>query len=315
MKVFVSGATGVLGRRVVKRLMGSDHAVVGLSRSEANHEWLIRHGAEPRAGDLFDRENVYQITSDCEGILHLATAIPTRSRTSRKDWDTNDRIRRDGTRNLVEAAIGHKTRLYIQESITLIYGDQEGGWVDEGTPIPGRQPAILESEIDMEQIVSDAINQHDLPAIILRFGSFYSHDSAQTRGMLGLIRKGFFPIIGDGKDYWNLINVDDAAEAVIKAIDSYEAGLRQTFNVCDDEPVRYGEMVRFIAETLGARRPMRIPRFLAKFMLGSHVVEAIFSSMRCRNHLIKDVLGWAPRYPTFREGYRAEIDRWLQPGE
>jgi nucleoside-diphosphate-sugar epimerase len=167
----------------------------------------------------------------------------------------------------------------------------------------------------MEGIVSDAVAQHDLPAITLRFGSFYSHDSAQTRGMLGLIQKGLFPIPGDGKDYWNLINADDAAEAVIKAIDNHEAGLGQTFNVCDDEPVQYGEMVRFIAKTLGARKPARIPRSLGRVALGGHVVEAIFSSMRCRNQLAREKLGWAPRYPTFREGYRAEIDRWLQLAE
>ncbi len=315
MKVFISGATGVLGRRVVQRLSESDHSVIGLSRSEANHEWLVRHGAEPRAGDLFDQESIYKITTGCDAILHLATAIPTKSRSTRADWDTNDRIRRQGTRNLVEAAIGHKAGLYIQESITLIYGDQEGKWVDEGTPIPGRQPAILESAVDMEKIVSDAINQNHLPAIILRFGSFYSHDSAQTGAMLGLIQKGLFPIVGDGKNYSSLINADDAAEAVIKAIENHEAGLGQTFNVCDDEPVQYGEMVRFIAEVLGARRPMGVPRSLGRLALGGHVVEAIFSSARCRNQLAKEKLGWAPGYPTFREGYRAEIDRWLQPGE
>ena len=164
----------------------------------------------------------------------------------------------------------------------------------------------------MERFVQDAIAQHDLPAIILRFGSFYSHDSAQTQAMLQMIQKGFFPIVGDGRDYWNIINVEDAAEAVFKAVENHEAGLGQTFNVCDDEPVQYGELVSYIADTLGARRPMRVSRIVAKLMLGSHVFAAVFASARCRNQLVKDRLDWTPLFPTYREGYRAEIVKWLR---
>ena len=312
MRVFICGATGVLGRRVVGRLSESGHVVVGLSRSEANTDWLSQQGAEPRAGDLFDREKMYSLTSDCDAILHLATAIPTKSRTTPADWKTNDLIRREGTRILVDAAIRNQCRLYVQQSLTLIYGQRNGDWVDEQAAIPDQQPSILDSALDMERFVQDAIDQHDLPAIILRFGSFYSHDSAQTQAMLQMIQKGFFPIVGGGRDYWNIINVEDAAEAVLKAVENHEAGLGRIFNVCDDEPVQYGELVSYIADTLGARKPMRVPRIVAKLMLGSHVFAAIFASARCRNRLIKEKLDWTPHFPTYREGYRAEIDRWLR---
>lgn len=311
MKIFISGATGVLGRRVVRRLVEGDHTVIGLSRSPSNSDWLRNNGAEARSGDLFDQESINDLTSDSEGILHLATAIPTKARTTTADWKTNDRIRREGTRNLVGAAKLHSCKLYIQQSLTLIYGEQNGNWVDEKTPLPDPQPSILESAVDMEKIVREAMTEHDLPAIILRFGSFYSHDSAQTRDMLQLVQKGFFPIVGDGSGYWNLIHVDDAAEAVVKAVENYEAGLGQTFNVCDDEPVPYGELLRFIAERLGARKPMRIPRFLANWMLGSHVVESIFSSFRGRNQSVKELLDWIPHFQTYREGYQDVIDKWL----
>jgi len=311
MKIFISGATGVLGRRVVRRLVDRDHTVIGLSRSDSNRDWLRKNGAEARSGDLFDLESISDLTSDCEGILHLATAIPTKARTTTADWKMNDLIRREGTRNLVEAAKLHKCRLYVQQSLTLIYGEQNGNWVDEQMPIPDKQPSILESAVDMEGIVQEAITEHDLPAIILRFGSFYSHDSAQTRDMLQLVQKGFFPIVGDGSYYWNLIHVDDAAGAVVKAVENYEAGLGQTFNVCDDGPVQYRELLRFIADRPGARKPMRIPRFLARWMLGSHVVDSIFSSFRCRNQKIKEGLDWTPQFQTYREGYQDVIDKWL----
>ena len=312
MRVFISGATGVLGRRVLRLLSERGHAVVGLSRSQNNSEWLEQNGAETRTGDLFDQEQMTELTADCDAILHLATAIPTKARTKTADWQMNDRIRREGTRALVEAAIRNKCKLYVQQSVTLIYGEQNGDWVDEESSIPAKQPSILESAVDMEQIIQDAIQQHDLPAITLRFGSFYSHDSAQTQAMLQLVQKGFFPIAGDGQVYWNLIHVDDAASAVATAVDNYQAGLGETFNICDDEPVYYSELMRFIAETLGARKPVRFPRFLNNLMLGSHVAGAIFASARCKNVKVKETLEWKPRFESYREGYRSVIGKWLE---
>ena len=105
MKIFIAGATGVLGRRVVKQLLANGQPVVGLSRSPKNTDWLTRHGAEARPGDLFNLEQMCALSSDCDAILHLATAIPAQSRPTLADWATNDRIRREGTQSLVEAAL------------------------------------------------------------------------------------------------------------------------------------------------------------------------------------------------------------------
>ena len=131
MRVFVAGATGVLGQRVVKLLREAHHDVVGLSRSQSNKEWLEVQGAEARAGDLFDTKRLIEITSDCEAILHLATAIPKKSKSSLADWTLNDRIRTEGTRCLLEAALHHKVKLYLQQSISFLYGDHQGEWVDD----------------------------------------------------------------------------------------------------------------------------------------------------------------------------------------
>ncbi len=313
MRLFISGATGILGRRVVKLLTAGGHQVVGLSRSQANTDWLTRHGAEARLGDLFNQAQICDLSADCNAILHLATAIPTRSRTTLADWRTNDRIRREGTRVMVEAALRNRCELYIQQSVTFIYGNRNGDWVDETTPLPAQQAGVLQSAVDMEQIIHRAITGQDLPAIILRLGTFYSHDSAQTQTMFAMTRKRMFPIMGDGAVYWNVINVDDAARAVLKTIETYPNGLGQTFNVCDDEPVTYRELLNYVAEKLGARKPMRIPVFLARALLGSHVVDVLLASVRCHNHLIKERLNWAPQYPTYREGYQVEIDKW-RPG-
>lgn len=307
MKLFIAGATGVLGKRVVRLLIAEGHQVVGLSRSTANHTWLKEQGAEPREGDLFNQEQMVQLVAGCDGVLHLATAIPNKSRPTLADWAMNDRIRREGTQNLVAAALHHQCPLYVQQSVTFLYGDQQGGWVDETTPIMSQPGGVLQSAVDMEQMVNAAAQQHHLPAIILRFGTFYSHDSAQTQNMLSLTRKGWFPVIGDGQAYWNMIHVDDAARAVVQAVNNYPQALPHTFNICDDEPVTYGELVAHLAQTLGARKPLRLPVFLANLLLGSGTVRFLLASARGRNQLAQEKLGWRPHYPTYREGFAAEI--------
>ncbi len=236
MKIFVAGATGVLGRRVVRKLTENGHRVVGLSRSEGNTELLSGIGAEPRTGNLFNKEDVRELSSDCEAILHLATAIPTKARSTKKDWMLNDRIRREGTANLVDAAILNKCRLYVQQSVTFLYGDRKGEWVDEEAAISPLQPPVLQSAADMERIVSDAALRHRLPAVILRFGSFYAHDSAQTSSMFSAIQRGRFPVIGSGEVYWNMITIDDAADAVLSAVHSGSTRPGEVFNICDNEP-------------------------------------------------------------------------------
>lgn len=310
MKLFIAGATGVLGKRVVKRLIAGGHQVTGLSRSAANHAWLKEQGAEPRDGDLFDQEQMIKLVVGCEGVLHLATAIPNKSRPTLADWALNDRIRREGTQNLIAAALHNQCQLYVQQSITFLYGDQQGAWVDETTPIMSQPGGVLQSAVDMEQMVNAAAQQHNLPAVILRFGTFYSYDSAQTQNMLSLTRKGWFPVIGDGQAYWNMINVDDAANAVVQTVNNYPQVLSHTFNICDDEPVPYGDLVAYLAQTLGARKPMRLPVFLANLLLGSGTVRFLLASVRGRNQLAKEKLGWRPQYPTHREGFAAEIKKW-----
>jgi 2-alkyl-3-oxoalkanoate reductase len=142
---------------------------------------------------------------------------------------------------------------------------------------------------------------------------FYGHDAAHTQGMFSGLRRGAYPVIGSGANYWNLIHVDDAAAAILNALANYTAGLPHgIFNVCDDEPVTYRELLNFLAQMLGARKPLKIPAFLGRWLLGSHTADYLLASMRCRNQRIKEILGWQPRYPTYREGYQAEIEKWLE---
>ncbi len=310
MRVFITGATGVLGRRVVPALIAKGHAVVALSRSDDNKEWITHHGAEARSGNLFDTHEMASASEDCDAILHLATAIPVKTRTSPGDWSANDRIRREGTSVLIEAALKNKCTLYLQQSVTFLYGDTGGEWVDETSPLPEHQPAVLQSALDMEEMINTAIKERGLPGVILRFGSFYSHDSRQTSGMLSAAKAGRFPIIGDGSAFWNMLSVDDAASAVVTVVKDSPRGIGRTFNICDDSPVMVRDLAGFLAEQLGGRTPRKIPRFLATLLIGSHVAGVLTASVRCRNDRAKHELGWTPRSRDYRAGFAREIEVW-----
>jgi nucleoside-diphosphate-sugar epimerase len=308
MQVFVAGATGVLGRRVVERLVARGHDVVGLARSESNEARIRALGAVPRRADIFRAKDVAEASSGADAILHLATAIPASAPGSRADWAMNDRLRREGTRNLVDAAARNGARLYVQESITFLYGDRGGEWVDETSPIGERLAPILESAKDMEAIVRSAA----VPAVILRFGAFYSHDAAHTRMSFERTRTNQSVVIAGGRNYTNPIQADDAAEAACLTVEKGAAVAGETFNICDDEPVTSRAIADFLSEELNAPKARNIPRIRAEKIIGSHLIDSATASARCRNRKARERLGFAPRYPTFREGLRVELEKWRE---
>jgi nucleoside-diphosphate-sugar epimerase len=307
LNVFVAGATGVLGRAVVRRLVERGHRVAGLSRSEENAALLRRLRAEPRPADLFEPETLRRAAEGCEAVLHLATAIPTAVRTAPEDWEPNDRIRREGTRNLIDAAVGAGARLYLQESVLYVYGDRGGGWVDESIPPAAEPPLLARSAADAEAMVREAAAARGLAAAILRFGAFYHPEAHSTRVMLQLTRENRFPIIGTGKTWWNLIHVEDAAAAVALAVERPERAAGRTLDVCDGEPVMMGEALDYLATLMGARPPRRVPAFLARFAIGPHTLEILLASYRARGAAARAALGWSPAYPSFRMGLQAVL--------
>jgi nucleoside-diphosphate-sugar epimerase len=182
--------------------------------------------------------------------------------------------------------------------------------VDDGTPVSAEPGSILHSALEMEQIVAQASKEHGLPAAVLRFGLFYCCDSAHTRSILESARRGQFPIMGSGDNYWSQIQVDDAAGAMVSAVDNHAQATGRTYNVVDDDPARYRDVAAFIAQTLGARQPMRLPAAVARLLLGGDTVNSLTTSTRVRNQRLKDELGWRAEYPTYKDGYREEIKKW-----
>jgi nucleoside-diphosphate-sugar epimerase len=298
VRIFVAGATGVLGRPTVERLIEAGHDVRGVARSPEKQEALIQIGATPVAADLFDANSVHEAVGDSEAVLHLATKIPPLTRMRwRGAWKENDRLRREATRNLVDAAIAAKAQVYVQESITFIYGDGRDSWMDEDTPV---KPAwvALDSTLDMER-EAERFNVTGGRTVILRFGLFYAPYAASTRDSVKMMRRRMFGVIGKGENYFSSIHVDDAATAVVAALTA-PAG---TYNVCEDEPVTQAEYAAACAEAFGLSSPRRFPGWLGRLIVGGPS-KYILQSQRISNRRFKEAAGWSPRYPNVRDGFR-----------
>ena len=298
MRTLVVGATGVLGRRVVPLLVAAGHDVSALARSEARAASVRELGASPVQGDLFDPDDMRRLVSGHEVVCNLATHIPsTRRMASPRAWSENDRIRSEGSRNLVDAVLTEGTGRYVQESIAFLYRDGADHWLDESSPVDPvanlRSAAVAESQ-------AARVTTGGATALILRFAAFYGPDSDSTLDMIRLARKRL--ALGAAPDaYVSSITTDDAAAAVVASL-AAPPGL---YNVVDDEPVTRRAYFAAMAGALGVRPPFIAPAALAK--LGGVRASVLIRSQRVSNRAFVDATGWKPRYPSVRDGWPAVI--------
>jgi len=298
VKVFVAGATGVLGRPTVRALVEAGHEVRGTARGDEKSALLRSLGAEPVAVDLFDLEVVKATVAGTEAVLNFATKIPPIMRMRWKGaWKENDRLRTDASRVLVDAALAAGAAVYIQESITFIYSDGGDAWLDEDSPLTISWVA-LQSMINGEG-ETERFSAGGGRGISLRFSGFYAPYARSTLDSVSLARRRLLPIAGDGSNYFSSIHVDDAATAAVAALDSPSA----VYNVTDDEPLRMRDYGRAITDAFGLKPPRRVPKWLFRLM-GGGPAKYILSSQRVSNERFKNTTGWSPKYPSAREGCR-----------
>jgi nucleoside-diphosphate-sugar epimerase len=292
MRVFVAGATGVLGKRAVRLLVEAGHDVTAVARTSEKSALVESLGAMPVTVDLFDPVAVKGVVAGHDVVINLATHIPRVSRAAMPGaWSENDRIRRDMSRNLVDAALAAGATRYVQESISFAVQDGGDRWIDEDAPMAAS--AALASILDSEASAARFTASGGV-GIVLRFGLFYGPDSHTTQDMLRLARRGIAGMFGaDG--YVTSINTDDAASAVVAALDA-PAGI---YNV-GDEPVTRRQFYDAVAAALGTRPARVLPRGAGKLMgaKGAPFVR----SQRISSQRFRDATGWAPAYPSVREG-------------
>jgi nucleoside-diphosphate-sugar epimerase len=305
MKIFIAGASGVLGRRLVRQFVARGHSVIGLVRTPKAESTVREAGGEPRHADLFDAESLARAADGCETVIHAATAIPTKQKPIPADWAANDHIRRKGTRCLTEAAAKIGAKTYLQQSITWVARPKDESPFDEDSPIVPE--AAIQSAIDAEAIAREAGSAEGFTVSILRGGFFYDSESAHTRMIAEALRKRQMPIIGGGTAEWAMIHSDDAASAYVVAAEKPGSGV---WHIVDNELVEVRTFLKEFAARLGAPAPRRVPVWLARWLAGDPAVEYFTRSTRTTNARFRREFGWAPRYPTFREGLDQIVATW-----
>ena len=294
MRVFVAGATGVLGRRVVARLVAAGHQVTGVARSPEKDALLATLGARPVRVDLFDADAVRAAVLGHDAVVNVATKIPPVAQMARVHaWDENERIRREVSANLVDGAIATGATVFVQESLAFLYGEHGAAWLDAAsTPwTPSTFSAAMEAA---EENVA-RLTAHGGRGVVLRFGRFYAPDSDQASATIQAARRGLVLDIGSGDSYSPMIDADDAASAVVAALDA-PAG---TYDIVDDEPFTRAEQSAALAAAVGRRRLRRAPKWAAP-----RRASYLAASQRVSNRAFRQAADWRPSSPNVRDGYR-----------
>lgn len=301
MRIFIAGATGVIGRRVVPLLVTAGHDVTAIGRTPEKRATLRGMGAAPIELDLFAPQRVRQAVAHHDVVINLATSIPAPSHSLfRGAWRMNDRIRQIASANLADAVMAGGVRRFIQESYAPVYPNCGDVWIDEQTPLqPVRyNRSILDAERAAARVTADGRT-----GVILRFAMLYGADSAVTQDTIRYIRRGWAPVLGSPEGYMSSVSHDDAAAAVVASLNASPG----VYNIADDEPVRRREYVDYLASLLGVQRPKMPPAFLARFF-GS-LGEMLARSIRVSNRKFRSEVSWEPMYPTIREGWRGVVDQ------
>ena len=307
MRVFIAGSSGVLDRRLVRQFVARGHSVIGQVRSPKAETAVREAGGEPRHADLFDAESLARAAEGCDTVIHAATAIPVKQKTTPADWAMNDRIRRKGTRCLTEAAAKIGAKTYLQQSIVWVARPKDESPFDEDSPsVP--EPSI-QSAIDAEAIARDAESAEGFTVSILRGGFFYDSESAHTGMLADALRKRGMPIIGSGEAEWAMIHTDDAASAFVISAENPRTGV---WHITDNELVQVRTFLTKFAARLGAPEPRRVPVWLARWLAGEQAVDYFTHSIRTTSSRFRRDFGWAPRYPTYREGLDQIVAAWSE---
>jgi nucleoside-diphosphate-sugar epimerase len=310
MKVFLAGATGVIGRRLVPMLVADGHEVIGTTRSPAKTHELRAAGAQPVVLDALDGPAVQAAVSDAraDAIIHQLTALPARidPRRMERDFLLNDRLRSEGTRHLVEAARSAGIERIVAQSIAFSYVRGAHGTLHveqdrllaKDAPKPYRRTAL--ALVDLERAVLGA------NGVVLRYGYFYGAGSAisSTGSTVAELARRRFPIVGGGEGVWSFVHVDDAARAAVLALNHSGPAV---YNIVDDDPARVADWLPALADATDSPKPWSVPALIARVGAGSYGVSVLTQAQGAANALAKDELGWQPRYPSWREGFRTAL--------
>jgi nucleoside-diphosphate-sugar epimerase len=311
MRVFVTGASGAIGRRLVPSLVEAGHDVTGTTRAADKAEMLRAAGADPVVCDALDADAVRDavVGANPEVVVHQLTAIPPAFNPRRiaVEFAPTNRLRVDGTRHLLEAAAAAGARRFVAQSIAFGYAPT-GGWVKtEDDELFLDAPEAFRSTIDAVHALETAVlGAGDLEGLVLRYGFFYGPGTsyAPDGAIAERVRRRRYPIGGRGTGRFSFIHLDDAARATIAAI---EGGPRGVYNVVDDEPAPVSEWLPAYATVLGAPPPHRLPGWLVRLAAGRYAQYTMTELRGASNARARERLGWAPQLSSWRQGFGSAL--------
>jgi 2-alkyl-3-oxoalkanoate reductase len=313
MRVFVAGATGAIGKRLVPQLIDAGHQVTGTTRSTAKVERLHALGAEAVVMDGLDRSGIIRAVRDAtpDVVVHELTSLgglSTNLRNFDDQFAATNELRTRGLDHLMEAARAAGAGRVIAQSFSGWPNIREGGPVKtEEDPLDPDPPARVRRTFEAIRYLEGTVTgATDLEGLALRYGFFYGPGTSFEEGgqFPAMVRKRRFPIVGDGAGVWSFIHIDDAAGATVAAVDRGSPGV---YNVVDDEPAAVSVWLPYLAEVLGAKPPMHVPVWLGRLAGGEVGVSIMIRIRGSSNAKAKQEFGWRPRFATWREGFRSVL--------
>jgi nucleoside-diphosphate-sugar epimerase len=310
MKIFVAGASGAVGRRLVPLLVANGHEVVGTTTSPEKEQGLREAGAEAAVVDVLDADAVTAAVQRAEPdvIVHQATALSGSMNLRRFDesFALTNRLRTEGTDHLLAAARSVGARRFVAQSFTGWPNAREGGPVKtEKDALDPDPPAAMRRTLDAIRYLEAAVTGAEgLDGVALRYGGLYGPGTSLSESGIHVeaIRRRRFPIVGAGTGVWSFVHIDDAAAATVAAI---ERGSPGVYNIVDDDPAPASEWLPFLAAAIGAKPPRRLPAWLGRLAAGEAAVVMMTESRGSSNEKAKRDLGWQLRYPSWRQGFQA----------
>ncbi len=303
MRVFVTGATGVVGRHLVPGLVAAGHQVTATTRKPASVAQLRAVGAEPVVLDALDREAVIAavVAAAPDVIVHELTALAEMRSLRRVDkvFAATNALRTRGTDNLLAAAERAGTRRVVAQGHNFVY-EQSGGPVKtEDDPLVTRPIASATRTLAAMRYLDATVQSWVPEGIVLRYGTFYGPGASEL--FIEAARKRQLPVIGGGSGVWSFIETSDAAAATQAAIERGEPG---AYNIVDSDPAPVSEWLPYLAMLAGGKPPLRVPAWLGRVLAGEFPVAQMTLARGCSNEKARKELGWEPRYPSWREGFR-----------
>jgi len=305
MRVFVAGATGVVGRRLVPQLVARGHHVTATTTSPGKLGTLEQLGADAVVMDGLDGVSVGEAVAAArpDAIVHQMTAITGKPNMRHMDrwFATTNRLRTEGTDHLLAAAEAAGVSHVVAQGYASWNGIRQGGWVKtEEDPLDLHRGTAAQPVMEALGHVEDAVGKAD--GAVLRYGGLYGPGA--TAEQVELVRKRQFPLIGGGTGYSSWVHLDDAASATVLAVEQQARGV---YNIVDDDPAPAGEWLPYLAACAGAKPPVRIPTWLARLLAGEVAVAMMTEGRGFSNAKAKRELGWGLRYPSWRQGFKEEL--------